>query len=99
MNDLGQQTSGSYSQEVEIETLHPHPRLLEIYGEEDEADLVRAVELTAQRGWIEPLTVTQNLAIISGYRYYKAARKLGWSCVPVVVRSFKAPLDELEALL
>jgi N6-adenosine-specific RNA methylase IME4/ParB-like chromosome segregation protein Spo0J len=77
--------------------LLPHPRNLEIYGDEDvsglESDIIKS-------GWIKAVVVNPATnRIVSGHRRWLAARNLGLAEVPVEYRVFSNELDELEALL
>lgn len=76
--------------------LKPHPKNIEIYGDEDVGGLVAKIR---ESNWIKPLTVTQNNIIISGHRRYQACKQLGISSVPVEIRRFNNEYEELEALL
>jgi DNA (cytosine-5)-methyltransferase 1 len=77
--------------------LKPHPRNASLYGEDESvSDLV---ELIGNSNWLKPLVITPDFIIISGHRRWKAALKLGWLSIPVIVREFKDALAELEALL
>lgn len=76
--------------------LKPHPKNIEIYGDEDVGGLVAKIR---ESNWIKPLTVTQNNTIISGHRRYQACKQLGISSVPVEIRRFNNEYEELEALL
>lgn len=82
--------------QVDPRLLKPHPYNSSIYGEEDETELI---ELIRQSRWVKPLVITPNSLIISGHRRAKAVLKLGWSTVPVEVRTFATKEAELEALL
>jgi ParB family chromosome partitioning protein len=77
--------------------LSPHPMNADIYGaDEDVSDLV---ELIKVGGEIRPLIVTPFGTIISGHRRNRAATILGWSVVPVEVREFDSPIEEIGLLL
>jgi ParB-like chromosome segregation protein Spo0J len=84
------------AQEIDITLLQPHPRNVEIYGDEDVAELI---ELIKTSEWIKPLVVTQRNRIISGHSRWKAAQTLGYKTIPFERRSFATELEELEALL
>jgi ParB-like chromosome segregation protein Spo0J len=77
--------------------LSPHPMNAGIYGaDEDVSDLV---ELIKVGGEIRPSIVTPSGIIISGHRRNRAATILGWSVVPVEVREFDSPIEEIGLLL
>jgi DNA modification methylase len=81
---------------IDPRLLSPHPRQVEIYGEEGVADLIEAIRVS---GWIKPLVIIQQNIITAGHRRRKAAIALNWRAVPVERRTFGGPHDELEALL
>lgn len=81
---------------IDPHLLSPHPRQIEIYGEEEVADLVEAIRVS---GWIKPLVITQQNIITAGHRRRKAAIALNWRSVPVERRTFGSPHEEIETLL
>lgn len=83
--------------QLDPQLLKPHPRNASLYGEDE--SVLDLVELIGNSNWLKPLVVTPDFTIISGHRRWKAALKLGWLIIPVVVREFKDALAELEALL
>lgn len=83
-------------QKIDISCLHPHPRNIEIYGEEDVAALKQSI---AESGWIKPLTVTPDYVIVSGHRRYQAAMQLGYTELPIEVEHFSSEEAEMERLL
>jgi predicted DNA binding CopG/RHH family protein len=89
------QTSVTVEQ-VSIHLLQPHPRNVEIYGDEDVTELSQSI---AESGWIKPLTVTPLYVVISGHRRYRAALALGYTELPVVIEVFASPEAEMERLL
>jgi ParB-like nuclease family protein len=50
-------------EQIDINLLQPHPRNVEIYGNEDVMDLQQSI---AESGWIKPLTVNPEYVVISG---------------------------------
>lgn len=83
--------------QLDPKLLKPHPRNASLYGEDESvSDLV---ELIGNSNWLKPLVITPDFIIISGHRRWKAALKLGWLSIPVIVREFKDALASLEALL
>lgn len=84
------------TQEIDINLLRPHPRNVEIYGEEDVTELVNYIR---DSKWIKPLVISQHNRIISGHRRWQAARILGYTRVPYVKQYFETEEDELKALL
>lgn len=81
---------------VDINLLQPHPRNVEIYGDEDVTALQQSI---AESGWIKPLTVNPEYVVISGHRRYQAAKALGYTKLPVVVEAFPTKEAEMERLL
>jgi ParB/RepB/Spo0J family partition protein len=84
------------SETISLSLLKPHPRNVEIYGEEDVSDLAARIR---QSNWIKPLVITQANVIISGHRRWQAAKSLGLASVPAERRTFANENEELEALL
>jgi len=81
---------------VDINDLQPHPRNVEIYGDEDVTALQQSIQ---ESGLIKPLTVNPEYVVISGHRRYRAAQALGYTELPVVVETFASPEAEMERLL
>src|SRR5580693_10739678 len=81
---------------VDINSLKPHPRNVEIYGDEDVTDLQQSI---TESGWIKPLTVNPEHVVISGHRRYHAAKALGYTKIPVVIGKFASEEAEMERLL
>jgi ParB family chromosome partitioning protein len=83
--------------EIAVGKLKPHPRNVEIYGEEDVSDLVAQIE---ERGRIVmPIIINKDNVILSGHRRWGAAQELKYKTVPCEIREFESPEDELEFLL
>ncbi len=83
--------------EIEIDKLKSHPENDAIYGtDEDVSDLIPIIEV---QGILDPLVVTDNNVIISGHRRWKAAKHLGYSTVPCIVRHYDGSEEELAELL
>lgn len=81
---------------LNIDQLKPHPKNIQIYGNESIEDIVNDIQ---KSNWIKPITVSQNNTIISGHRRYYACKFLGIQEIPGDIRIFKDELEELEALL
>ncbi|MBD1919540.1 ParB N-terminal domain-containing protein [Microcoleus sp. FACHB-831] len=95
--DSVQYLIGLSTKEINPLKLTPHPTNAYIYGlDEDVSDLVELIKLGRE---IRPLIVTPSGTIISGHRRNRAAIILGWSTVPVEVKQFDSPMDELALLL
>lgn len=76
-----------------IASLKAHPRQLEIYGDEPvDSELLKSIK---ENGILQPLIITPDGVILSGFRRCRAASKAGLKVVPVDVRE---GLDETEQL-
>lgn len=84
------------AQEIDIALLQPHPRNVEIYGDEDITALQQSI---AESGWIKPLTVNPEYVVISGHRRFRCGKALGYTKLPVVVEAFPTKEAEMERLL
>ncbi|RKZ56249.1 MAG: hypothetical protein DRR16_15525 [Candidatus Parabeggiatoa sp. nov. 3] len=82
--------------QMRLEELKPHPRNVEIYGDENVNDLVEQIRTT---GWLKPIVISPEMNIISGHRRWKAAQQLEWERVPVEIQEFESDEDELRRLL
>lgn len=83
-------------EKIDINLLQPHPRNVEIYGNEDISDLQQSI---AESGWIKPLTVNPEYVVISGHRRYLASKALDYTELPVVIEEFASEEAMLERLL
>jgi hypothetical protein len=83
-------------EQIDINLLKPHPRNVEIYGDEDVMELQQSI---AESGWIKPLTVTPEYVVVSGHRRFRVAMALGYTALPVVIEVFASPEAEIERLL
>jgi protein gp37/ParB-like chromosome segregation protein Spo0J len=82
-----------------VDTLHPHPRNSEIYGDpRDSQDFTFFVQDCRENG-IHPLVIAENGTIIGGHRRYYAALQLGIEELPVAVYRYATPVDMLAALV
>lgn len=82
--------------EVDISQLTPHPKNLEIYGDEDVSELASSIE---KMGLRQPITITDNNVIISGHRRAKAYQVLGYPTIPATVQHYDSVEDEIEDLI
>jgi len=73
-----------------LEELRPHPKSIEIYGDDGYEDLVESVK---ELGVLQPIYATPEGVIISGYRRWRAA-KAAQKPVPVIRKSYAERLDE-----
>lgn len=81
---------------INIQSLKPHPRNKDIYGEEDIKELADKIK---ESGFINPIVINKNNMIISGHRRTFACIYLGMTEIPYQRIVFKNPNDELERLL
>ncbi|WP_395733395.1 ParB N-terminal domain-containing protein [Prosthecobacter sp.] len=83
--------------QIDITLLKPNPINVEIYGEEPvDQDLVSSLQ---DNGFQEPLIATPAKTLVAGHRRLKAAKKLGLSHVPVIIRAYESELKSQAALL
>jgi ParB family chromosome partitioning protein len=83
-------------EQIDINLLKPHPRNVEIYGDEDVMELQQSI---AESGWIKPLTVTPEYVIVGGHRRFRAAKAEGYKKLPVVIEVFPTEEALMERLL
>lgn len=79
-----------------VNELRGHPLNDAIYGDRADDELVARVQM---HGIIHPLLVTPDGTVISGHRRLDAARRLGLSEVPVLVRPIGDPLEVEELVI
>jgi len=83
---------------IEINLLYENPLNVEIYGEDDPAQLAELVKKIKVSGYIKPLISNRNYLIVSGHRRYRATKVLGMQVIEVEMIS-KDENQELEILL
>lgn len=88
---------------IGITEISPHPKNVEIYGEDDIQELAEKIK---HSGYVKPLYIAHSdrvekdkYIIISGHRRYRACLSLGYKQIPVVVKEFENEQEELEILL
>lgn len=82
---------------MKISDLKPHPRQLEIYGVETvDAELVKSIKAN---GILEPLIVTEDGIILSGFRRFCAAKKAGLKECPTQLRAELSDVEQLNLLI
>jgi len=69
-----------------LSELRWHPRQDSNFHPLDEADIDRLAEDMRRNGQRTPIEVTPDGRVIDGHQRWRAARKLGWATVTVVVR-------------
>ena len=69
-----------------IGKLRDHPRQAEMFGDVDEEELKALVENMDKRGQRDPVHVTPDGIVIAGHQRVRAAKRLGWKEIDVVVR-------------
>ena len=79
-----------------VKDLKRHPLNQQIYSHNN---VEARLEKIKRSGWIETLTITPFGLIISGNTRHECAEILGWELVPVEVREFANPREEVKALL
>jgi ParB-like chromosome segregation protein Spo0J len=88
-------------EQIDINLLKPHPRNVEIYGDEDVIELQQSI---AESGWVKPLTVTPDkdgvsYLIVGGHRRYRSSAAIGYKTLPVVIEVFTTEEALMERLL
>ncbi len=86
--DLSLPESDIQAKSVPIDSLGPNP--FQPRGDADQASIKPLAESIRQSGMLQPITVRQHegrLQIIAGERRWWAARSLGMSTVPILLRS------------
>lgn len=83
------------------ESLEPHPKNEEIYGDrelgsDEDSPFLESIR---ENGVLTPIIVDQNDQIISGHRRVEAAKQVGLEIVPVDVREFESDLIRLKLLI
>ena len=82
---------------VSTDTLKPHPLNSQIYGEgRIDPNLCEDIQ---EKGILSPIVVNPSHQIISGHSRWLIARELGFSTVPVEVRTFSSEAEERLALI
>lgn len=82
---------------VSTDSLKPHPLNSQIYGEgKTDPSLLEDIQ---EKGILSPIVVNPAHTIISGHSRWLVARKLGFSTVPVEVRTFGTEAEESLALI
>lgn len=69
-----------------IAKLKDHPRQAEMFGDVDEGELAALAENMRKRGQRDPVEVTPDGTVVAGHQRVRAAKRLGWKEVDVVVR-------------
>lgn len=69
-----------------IAKLKDHPRQAEMFGDVDEAELKALAESLQKHGLRDPVHVTPDGTVIRGHQRVRAAKRLGWAEIDVVVR-------------
>jgi DNA modification methylase/ParB-like chromosome segregation protein Spo0J len=80
-----------------VNELKPHPKSIEIYGNElIDRDLLSSIR---ENGVLVPLTIKPDGVIISGHRRYFVAKELGIKTVPVSEINYPDELSERIAII
>ncbi|MGA3015257.1 MAG: ParB N-terminal domain-containing protein [Bacteroidales bacterium] len=64
---------------VDINLLKEHPLNKEIYGMDNEEQVIELVEKIRNSGWIKPIIITKDFTIVSGHLRTRAAKQLGYT--------------------
>jgi len=80
-----------------IRKLRPHPRQADTFPDLGEADLAALAADMKKNGLQHPVEVLPNGTILAGHQRVRAARRLGWKMIDVVVRHDLAAAGEAAA--
>lgn len=69
-----------------IAKLKDHPRQAEMFGDVGEEELKALAENMDKRGQRDPVHVTPDGTVVAGHQRVRAAKRLGWKEIDVVVR-------------
>lgn len=69
-----------------LDDLHPHPRQAELFSDLSDTDLEALADDILRNGLQHPIEITSSGTIIAGHQRVRAARKLGWKTIAVVIR-------------
>lgn len=69
-----------------IAKLKDHPRQAEMFGDVDEEELKALAENMDKRGQRDPVHVIPDGTVVAGHQRVRAAKRLGWTEIDVVVR-------------
>jgi ParB/RepB/Spo0J family partition protein len=72
-------------QKRRLADLHDHPRQHEIFGDVTEAELDELARDMQENGLRDPIRITAAGTIITGHQRVRAARRLGWQEIDVIV--------------
>lgn len=81
-----------------LEELSEHPRQQELAGDISEAALAELARDMKNRGLQQPIEILRDGTIVAGHQRVKAAKKLGWTEIEVVIRDDLAEADDPEVL-
>lgn len=80
-------------------SLHEHPRNQEFFDDITGSKWEEFKTSVAQMGVMNPLIVTENNTVISGWQRTRAALELGMENVPCIVRQFENEDEILRCLI
>lgn len=69
-----------------ISKLRDHPRQAEMFGDASEEELTALADNMKSRGQRDPVHVTPDGTVVAGHQRVRAAKRLGWADIAVVVR-------------
>jgi len=81
-----------------LEELRDHPRQQELAGDVSETVLDELARDMDDRGLQQPVEILPDGTVIAGHQRLRAARKLGWPEINVIVRDDLGEADDPEAL-
>jgi ParB family chromosome partitioning protein len=84
-------------QKWKIAKLKDHPRQAEVFGDLSDAELAALAEDMRANGLRDPIEVVSDGTIIGGHQRVRAAKRLGWSEVDVIVRVDLQTADTIAA--
>jgi ParB-like chromosome segregation protein Spo0J len=92
---VGCDATKTVREELDMETrnvgdLRPYEDQARVYGDEPDQEMIESVR---QHGILLPLVITKDNVIVSGYRRWASAKKVGLQEVPVTLCKYEAPLD------
>jgi ParB family chromosome partitioning protein len=70
-----------------LDELKEHPKQRQLFGDMPAAELAELAENIERFGLEHPIEILPNGTIIAGHQRVRAARRLGWSTIDVIVRN------------
>ena len=76
--------------------LKPHPKNVEIYGDDGYKDLVESIK---ELGVMQAVYIKPDKTIISGHRRWLAAKEAGTNVIPTITVKYDSDLSERQAII